>query len=100
VSDLRGVAWDSESILESDVIPTLRDILADTLDRIRAEVFDIHRTPPADGAPPPPADVPKPPTAPEPPAPPAPPAPAESHAAGEPAGPADSPGSQEGPEKD
>jgi DNA-binding PadR family transcriptional regulator len=55
VSDLRGVAWDSESILESDVIPTLRDILADTLDRIRAEVFDIHRTqqadtPPADGA--------------------------------------------------
>jgi DNA-binding PadR family transcriptional regulator len=49
VSDLRGVAWDSESILESDVIPTLRDILSDTLDRIRAEVFDIHRTPPADG---------------------------------------------------
>ena len=46
VSDLRGVAWDSESILESDVIPTLRDILADTLDRIRTEVFDIHRTPP------------------------------------------------------
>ena len=99
VSDLRGVAWDSESILESDVIPTLRDILADTLDRIRAEVFDIHRTPPADGAPPP-ADVPEPPTAPEPPGPPAPPAPAESRAAGEPAGPADSPGSQEDPEKD
>jgi DNA-binding PadR family transcriptional regulator len=64
VSDLRGVAWDSESILESDVIPTLRDIFADTLDRIRAEVFDIHRTPPADGG--------------APPAPPAPPAPADS----------------------
>jgi DNA-binding PadR family transcriptional regulator len=85
VSDLRGVAWDSESILESDVIPTLRDILADTLDRIRAEVFDIHRTPPADGAPsgePPapqeaaePADSPEPP---QPPAPPEPPEPADS----------------------
>ncbi len=30
------------SILGTDVIPTLRDILADTLDRIREEVFDIH----------------------------------------------------------
>jgi DNA-binding PadR family transcriptional regulator len=100
VSDLRGVAWDSESILESEVIPTLRDILSDTLDRIRAEVFDIHRTPPADGAPPAaPSDVPKSPASPEPPAPPASPAPAESPAAGEPAGPADSPG-QEDPEKD
>ncbi len=95
VSDLRGVAWDSESILESDVIPTLRDILADTLDRIRAEVFDIHHPPSADGAPSPaPADVPAPPAAPEPPAP---PAPAESRAAGEPAGP---PGSPADPEKD
>jgi DNA-binding PadR family transcriptional regulator len=101
VSDLRGVAWDSESILESDVIPTLRDILADTLDRIRAEVFDLHRTPSTDSAPPPaPSDVPEPPAAPEPPvppAPPAPPAPAESRAAGEPAG---SPDFPEDPEKD
>ena len=79
VSDLRGVAWDSESMLESDVIPALRDIFADTLDRIRSEVFDIRRTPPADGAPPAeppaPADTPEPP---QPPAPPAPPAPADS----------------------
>ena len=35
VTDLRGAAWDSGTILGSDVIPTLRDILADTLDRIR-----------------------------------------------------------------
>jgi DNA-binding PadR family transcriptional regulator len=63
VSDLRNVAWDSETILESEVIPTLRDILADTLDRIRAEVFDIHHTPQADGAPqaPAPADAAQPP---------------------------------------
>jgi DNA-binding PadR family transcriptional regulator len=60
VTDLRGVAWDSGTILGSDVIPTLRDILADTLDRIRTEVFDIHRD--------------EPPTAPEPPEPPEPPA--------------------------
>ncbi len=51
VTDLRGVAWDSGTLLGSEVIPTLRDILADTLDRIRDEVFDIHRTPPSDGAP-------------------------------------------------
>ncbi len=50
VTDLRGVAWDSGTLLGSEVIPTLRDILADTLDRIRDEVFDIHRTPPSDGA--------------------------------------------------
>ena len=82
VSDLRGVAWDSESMLESDVIPALRDIFADTLDRIRSEVFDIRRTPPADGAPPAeppaPADTPEPPQPPAPPTPPAPPAPADS----------------------
>jgi DNA-binding PadR family transcriptional regulator len=42
VTDLRSVAWDSGKILGSDVMPTLRDILADTLDRIREEVFDIH----------------------------------------------------------
>jgi DNA-binding PadR family transcriptional regulator len=80
VSDLRGVAWDSESILESDVIPTLRDILADTLDRIRAEVFDIQRTPPAGD--PQPAE---------------PPAAAEPTEPGEPAEPTDSP---ESPAKD
>ena len=65
MSDLRGVGVGLGSrSSESDVIPTLRDILADTLDRIRAEVFDIHHTPPGDGAPPPaPADVPEPPQA-------------------------------------
>jgi DNA-binding PadR family transcriptional regulator len=68
VTDLRGAAWDSGTILGSDVIPTLRDILSDTLDRIRDEVFDIHHdTPPT--APEPPAP-PEPPAAPEPPVPP------------------------------
>ena len=72
VSDLRGVAWESGTVLGSEVIPTLRDILADTLDRIREEVFDIHRdTPPADAQPP------TPPKAPEPPAPPTPPHPSK-----------------------
>ena len=46
VTDLRSVAWDSGTILGSDVMPTLRDILADTLDRIREEVFDIHHDEP------------------------------------------------------
>ena len=46
VTDLRSVAWDSGTILGTDVIPTLRDILADTLDRIREEVFDIHHDSP------------------------------------------------------
>jgi DNA-binding PadR family transcriptional regulator len=46
VSDLRGAAWDSAPILGTDVIPTLRDILADTLDRIRTEVFDANRDEP------------------------------------------------------
>jgi len=40
VSDLRAVAWDSGSIVGGEVIPVLRDIFADTLDRIRAEVLD------------------------------------------------------------
>jgi len=75
VTDLRGAAWDSGTILGSDVIPTLRDILSDTLDRIRDEVFDIHHdTPPT--APEPPAP-PAPPEAAAPPAPPAPPEDAE-----------------------
>jgi DNA-binding PadR family transcriptional regulator len=40
VNDLRSVAWDSGNILGTEVIPVLRDIFADTLDRIRAEVLD------------------------------------------------------------
>jgi DNA-binding PadR family transcriptional regulator len=74
VTDLRGAAWDSGTILGSDVIPTLRDILSDTLDRIRDEVFDIHHdtppTAPEPPAPPEPAAPPEPPAAPEPPVPP------------------------------
>ncbi len=59
VTDLRGAAWDSGTILGSDVMPTLRDILADTLDRIKVEVFDIHHDEPAEApAPPPPAPPP------------------------------------------
>jgi DNA-binding PadR family transcriptional regulator len=59
VTDLRGAAWDSGNLLGSDVIPTLRDILADTLVRIRAEVFDIHRDEPQSDTPPsePPSDA-------------------------------------------
>jgi len=53
ITDLRGVAWDSGNLLGSEVIPTLRDILSDTLDRIRDEVFDLHRTH-QDEPPPPP----------------------------------------------
>jgi DNA-binding PadR family transcriptional regulator len=59
VADLRGAAWDSSSLRGSDVIPTLRDILADTLERIRTEVFDLHHESPDDTPPPaePPADA-------------------------------------------
>jgi DNA-binding PadR family transcriptional regulator len=62
VTDLRSVAWDSSGIIGTEVIPTLRDILSDTLDRIRTEVFDIdpnqppaedHPAGPATPAPPP-----------------------------------------------
>jgi DNA-binding PadR family transcriptional regulator len=49
VSDLRTVAWDSGSIFGTEVVPTLRDILSDTLDRIREEVFDLHREGSPDG---------------------------------------------------
>jgi len=42
VTDLRGVAWDSGALLGSEVIPTLRDILEDTLNRIRTEVLAPH----------------------------------------------------------
>jgi DNA-binding PadR family transcriptional regulator len=40
-TDLRKVAWDSGA-LGGDVIVNLRDILEDTLDRIRTEVFGPH----------------------------------------------------------
>jgi DNA-binding PadR family transcriptional regulator len=75
VTDLRSVAWDSETLLGTDVIPTLRDILADTLDRIRTEVFDLHRDPPPTAAEPP--EPPEPSEPPEPPEPPQPPEPPE-----------------------
>jgi DNA-binding PadR family transcriptional regulator len=58
VSDLRSVAWDSGNLLGSEVIPVLRDIFADTLERIRTEVLDPLNTPAAPDAPP--ADEPKP----------------------------------------
>ena len=48
VTDLRSVAWESGTLLGTDVIPTLRDILSDTLDRVREEVFDIHHGSPED----------------------------------------------------
>jgi DNA-binding PadR family transcriptional regulator len=76
VTDLRGVAWDSGTILGSDVIPTLRDILSDTLDRIRTEVFDIHPDEPRrEESREEPSSPTTPPTPPAPPAPPSPPAP-------------------------
>jgi DNA-binding PadR family transcriptional regulator len=75
VTDLRGAAWDSGTLRGSEVIPTLRDILSDTLDRIRTEVFDINADEPhrdkADREEQPQG---KPSTPPTPPAPPAPPA--------------------------
>lgn len=84
VSDLRGVAWESGTVLGSEVIPTLRDILADTLDRIREEVFDIHHdAPPADAEPPTPP-TPTPPTPPTPPKAPEPPRASEPPKAAEP----------------
>ena len=55
VTDLRSVAWDSSSVLGSEVIPALRDILSDTLERIRTEVIGPMNTsapsdtPPAEG---------------------------------------------------
>ena len=49
VSDLRSVAWDSGNILGSEVIPVLRDIFADTLERIRTEVLGpLNNQGPAD----------------------------------------------------
>jgi DNA-binding PadR family transcriptional regulator len=66
VTDLRTVAWDSGTILGNEVIPALRDILEDALDRIRTEVFREENHP---GGPTPPG----PPSPSAPPAPPAPP---------------------------
>ena len=65
VTDLRGVAWDSGSLLGSEVIPTLRAILEDTLNRIRTEVLAPHISsstddptdPPAPKTPPAPEDT-------------------------------------------
>jgi DNA-binding PadR family transcriptional regulator len=52
VSDLRSVAWDSSNIFGSEVIPVLRDIFADTLERIRTEVLGPLNTPGPSDAPP------------------------------------------------
>jgi DNA-binding PadR family transcriptional regulator len=52
VSDLRSVAWDSSNILGSEVIPQLRDILSDTLERIRTEVLGpLNSSGPSDAPP-------------------------------------------------
>jgi DNA-binding PadR family transcriptional regulator len=53
VTDLRSVAWDSSTVLGSEVIPALRDILADTLDRIRTEVIGPMNTSGPSDTPPP-----------------------------------------------
>jgi hypothetical protein len=42
-TDLRKVAWDSGA-LGGDVLTDLRNILEETLDRIRSEVFSPHAT--------------------------------------------------------
>jgi DNA-binding PadR family transcriptional regulator len=65
VTDLRSVAWDSGTVFGTDVIPALHDILADTLDRIREEVFGMDAHPdsanPGGGGTPPPPEPPAPP---------------------------------------
>ena len=43
-TDLRKVAWDSGA-LGGDVMTSLRDILEDTLVRIRTEIFGLHEEP-------------------------------------------------------
>jgi DNA-binding PadR family transcriptional regulator len=64
VTDLRTVAWDSgSSIVTGDVIPTLHNILEDTINRIRIEVFGLHNDSGEAGAPPKP-DAPPPPDSP------------------------------------
>jgi len=63
VTDLRGVAWDPSALLGSEVIPTLRGILEDTLNRIRTEVLTPRTSPTTDDSTDPPA--PKAPSTPE-----------------------------------
>lgn len=50
-TDMRKVAWDSGA-LGGDVIGSLRDILEDTLDRIKTEVFGLHEERAKDTPPP------------------------------------------------
>ena len=50
-TDLRKVAWDSGA-LGGDVLTDLRNILEETLDRIRAEVFSPHQEPASEAEPP------------------------------------------------
>src|SRR5580704_15512336 len=50
-TDLRKVAWESGA-LGGDVLTDLRNILEETLDRIRAEVFSPHQEPASGAAPP------------------------------------------------
>ena len=52
VSELRSVAWDSGNIVGSEVIPVLRDIFADTLERIRTEVLGPLNNPGPSDTPP------------------------------------------------
>ena len=71
-TDLRRTAWDSGA-LGGDVVAALRDILEDTLDRIRTEVFgqhERHAEETAASTPPSSSDSPAPETAETPPAPP------------------------------
>ena len=71
-TDLRRTAWDSGA-LGGDVVAALRDILEDTLDRIRTEVFGQHERRAEETAastPPSSSDSPAPETAETPPAPP------------------------------
>jgi len=53
VTDLRSVAWDSSTVLGSEVIPALRDILTETLERIRTEVIGPMNTSGPSDTPPP-----------------------------------------------
>jgi hypothetical protein len=50
-TDLRKVAWESGA-LGGDVLTDLRNILEETLDRIRAEVFGAHQEPASEAEPP------------------------------------------------
>jgi hypothetical protein len=41
-NEMRKVAWDSDA-LGGDVLANLRGILDDTMDRVKAEVFDTRK---------------------------------------------------------